>query len=310
MVKPLLYLFDDNQTYDFLWFSRVDNFISYLLNGYFGNHAFFDAHWNNIVLMERFTPDNYEWADSWLTQLFPFIKTLSRTFLVGQDEINGRAYGFIPEYQLANNLKISLEPIPDQVSFKVKAGERVVITWMERAYSEGRVSESKLSNNYFSEWMKRYRVFEPSKEDVTVNLDCKNWLFNSCVISAYQAGNKVTPKSEFTGITNNQKELILYEFLESTISKLEADLKIPACSVLTGFDVVLTGSYNRQTQYGSGIDGLWGWLQANFKTSLFYADGIYNSQTTIIYTKPRFQEVPSSYYYAYLNIATNNYWGC
>lgn len=280
--KASLNCFDCDQTYDLLACSKVTSEIYNLIrDNSIGDHFLPLSNDLSIYLIDRYTPDNHKWCDEWTIKTYPFLKTLSRTWLLNNNEINGRAYGFEPRYKATLPSELNLPDFPSEVQISVKKGKSVVITWLE--FDCGSPQPSFVRNGGVYEWTKKSKTLRGrEKEDFNITLVTANWLHNSVVITSFDEKDKETDEKCYTlrGLNELQIPLLMYENLEQTWNNIINQLIITTCEVLSG-------------------------VTATVKTT---CNGPNISREEINFSTPLFQQVPSDYYYASLICANNNYW--
>ncbi|MEB3191163.1 MAG: hypothetical protein VKL42_12550 [Snowella sp.] len=293
MINPA-FIFQPDCIYDLLWMQRCDSRINNLIANVFANHSpFVYGQSLPLVFVQRFDCLELPWSDDWTTQTFQLFKKLSRTWLLTNGEINGSDYGIEPRYKATLPSHLSFPDFPDQVTLKVHAGETVSISWLRRAHAITSDTCFDEVTNEVTAWIRAGEVFVARDDDLSFVLDSSDWLFNSCVI----AGDGL-----LVGITEDQKKLIMYDYLGQTLDSIHEQLQLPSCEVLTGITAkVVTGfSTDRAINFiqdTSGVNPTAGtWAQPVARPD------------KISFMLPVFQQVPDSYHYAYLVYADNNYW--
>ena len=272
-IKPVLYLFDNDQTYDLLRFQNVDGSISGLISD-----LGFEI--NGINLIDCFSPSGSAWADQWTTKFINALWKLSRTHLLYNAEINGQAYGFEPKFKSNRVSSLGYPEQPETVDLVVKKGNAVTITWLYK--DDDDYPESLPSCNT---WTKAARSYQATSEDLTVTLPCGDWLFNSCVINGNGSLNVAT----------NIKQILLYEYLDRTLAKINSSIALTNCEVLTGITAKIDTAV--QILQGSRAYPFYGQLQYNPVLTNF-----------ISFSAPTFQQVPDNYFFCGLVKANNNAW--
>ena len=272
-IKPVLYLFDNDQTYDLLIFQNVDGSISGLISD-----LGFEI--NGINLIDCFSPSSSAWADQWTTKFINALWKLSRTHLLYNAEINGQAYGFEPKFKSNRVSSLGYPEQPETVDLVVKKGNAVTITWL---YKDDDDYPESLPN--CNTWTKAARSYQATSEDLTVTLPCGDWLFNSCVINGNGSLNVAT----------NIKQILLYEYLDRTLAKINSSIALTNCEVLTG----ITAKVDTAVQIFQGS-----------RAYPFYGSLQYNPVLTnfISFSAPTFQQVSDNYYFCGLVKANNNAW--
>lgn len=267
-IKPPLYLFDNDQTYDLLKFENVDGQISGLISD-----LGFEI--NGINLIDCFTPDGYQWADQWTAKFIDALWQLSRTHLLTNAEINGQAYGFEPQFKATIANTLGLPEIPESINLIAPKGKTVTITFLYKDLTpddEGTGYPENLPP--CNTWSKAARIYQAISGDLTIKLEPQEWLFNSCVITG--GGELQT--------TNEVKKVLLYEFLDNTLALINSKVGLTECEVLSGISATVTTS----PIVSQSID--------RYPVS------------SIAYHSPLFQVVPENYYFCTLIKANNNAW--
>ena len=272
-IKPVLYLFDNDQTYDLLRFQNVDGSISGLISD-----LGFEI--NGINLIDCFSPSSSAWADQWTTKFINALWKLSRTHLLYNAEINGQAYGFEPKFKSNRVSSLGYPEQPDTVDLVVKKGNAVTITWL---YKDDDDYPESLPN--CNTWTKAARSYQATSEDLTVTLPCGDWLFNSCVINGNGSLNVAT----------NIKQILLYKYLDRNLAKINSSIALTNCEVLTGITAKVDTAV--QIFQGSRAYPFYGSLQRNPVLTNF-----------ISFSAPTFQQVPDNYFFCGLVKANNNAW--
>jgi hypothetical protein len=221
-----------------------------------------------VVLVDRYIPggDSIPWASEWTTTYFDFLKPLSRTHLLTDEEINGSAYGFTPEYQANLPGTLSLGASwPETVKVKVSKGQTGLISWLERAHSETHAGQyCPQVSNQIQVWMRRHKVITALGEDLEIELDCQVWLHNSVVLQ----------NATLEGISNEQRRLLNYADLDNVLEDCYGQFNISECKVLTAWDVTLISAYSSSYSFPGAL------------------------AHTLNYSSPLFQTLPSQYYFA------------
>lgn len=284
LIKPILYLFDNDQIYDLLMFDRVHNSILSLLKSALSDHCFSSN--KQVVLIQRYSIYNSDWADEWITKFYEWIKPLTKTWILDNGEINGKDYGFEPSYKANFPSSLNLGTFPSQIMFKVPKGETAMISWLGWTYKENPVDLDNAVSVDVSDWSRYSQQFTASKDnDLEVTLDSSKWLFNSCVITG-----KAT-------IFDNSG-LVLYKSLDNTLSRILGKLQLTACQVLTG----ITATVKTDLQVFEGC------RKYPMYIGNFGVKDPYHGLEKITFSAPVFQYVPDSYFYATLIYANNDYW--
>jgi hypothetical protein len=171
---------------------------------------------------------------------------------------------------------LSIAQFPDEVILKVHKGQTVSITWIERSHDVSSAPYCSQVSNRITCWHREYRIYTASKDnDLEVKLDAKSWLINSCVIQG---------DGLLVGISNAQKELIMYEFLDKTLENIFSQLKLTECKVLIGCDAIITST----------------WMFARNAHNGSYSPYYWGVTRSVEYNNPNFSVVPENYSFIYL----------
>lgn len=296
LIKPLLYLFDNDQIYDLLMVDKIDQRIIDLIGSGLKDHfpfpyvlddskkATYSAN-KVVMLFQRYSVYEIDWAKEWSTKFYEWIKTLTRTWLLTNDEINGKAYGFEPLYKatLPSSLDLS---VPNTVKITVTKGKTAIISWLGWTYRDSLVDLDNGTDSMVSDWSRYSQQFTASiDKDSEFTLDSSKWLINSCVI---------TGEAKIIG----DSSLILYNSsrssLDITLGKILGKLRLTTCQVLTKCDAEITTTFpcNWVQRYGNEL----------------YSNYLYGRILALKYINPLFQTVPTSYHNVFIQLANNDYW--
>ena len=267
-------IFDADGIYDLLIASNIDNRIVSLLNN---NHFIKPL---TINLIQRIGFESYLWASEWTNKVYEFLKPLSRTALLTNGEVNGSVYGFTPEYTANIPNTLSLPLFPNEVTLKVYPQSTVTITWLQSSHYGVSSTYCNKVSNLISCYEKRVKVVTARDKEVEVKLNSQYWLWNSVVIQ----GNGL-----LVGITNGQKELILYDYLQQTLDSVYGQFDISECKVLTGVTATVSN------------------ISITAEGGLQYPPVPSFSNESIEWSNPVFQSVPENYYFTYLETSSNSY---
>ena len=217
-IKPLLYYFDPDQTYDLIGWNlcsfalgrafNVDHSIKYLnglvLSRSGGNYSYFEGNQREHILIERFTPWNYPWAEEYSTKLYNFINyytgtdiydrsEYTRTYVTETETLNFGSesfYGLIlPIYEKPTSNIVQLS-IP-----KTSTENSIFITWLEDVeivpVDPSFVEPSKV-------YEKRYKCIETSKtESLQISFNVESLAYCSVVISSENVSLQSHIESQF-----------------------------------------------------------------------------------------------------------------
>ena len=298
-LKPALYLYDNDQTYDLLKFENVDGSIASL----FSEIAF---EINDINLIDCFTPDGYEWGDQWTTKFINAFWKLSRTHLLNNSEINGQAYGFEPKF------KATVIPWNDDDvlglggvwNIKIPKNKTVTVTWLalDLVNEDEGDKETGYPENLPSciTWSKQARIFTAGNEDLIVTVDLGyQLLFNSLVIANGGTLELVIPDSMDI---NKVRKIALYEHLDSILALINSKIALTECEVLTGITAKVTSQF--QMYQGARVHPAY--TLNPFKFSPGQDNRLVDE--SVDFFAPTFQQVPNNYYFCGLVKANNNAW--
>jgi hypothetical protein len=277
---PNTRILDSDRLNNILFAQRLDQQIINLIANALGNHSFFvGGEPLPIALIER-TDRDWQWAKDWTKTTLELLKKLSLTFILTDGYLNGSAYGFDPEYTADLPNSLNLGAFPETVSVRVPRGQRVSVTYLERAHSVPSAPYCSQVVNKISCWMLRYREFSaPNSEDLVVEIDAREILFNSMVLSK-------------GGSLNKGGNLLLYSNLVDTLERIYNSLRISDCKVVTRLTAVLNRTYAYQLD-----------------PSLSSMGHFSCTAESVAAIDPIFFPVPSAYDYAYLKIGDNFEYG-
>lgn len=218
-IKPLLYLYDQYQTYDLIKWERIASFWQYSVILPFD---FFSLASSGIVLIERFTPWSYAWCDDYSTKLYSFIEQycgtdyylsaiFSNPFFITSPYLSPIYIGREDEaVNIPKTNYLNSEILTFTIPITAEQEEIFVLTWL--ADNE--------ENNSVRCFNKQYKLFYSSttrSKQAEVNL--KGFLLCSLVISSSNINLVDSIKSQLTsqGLLYEKLDLILLE-LENVIA--------------------------------------------------------------------------------------------
>ena len=204
-------------------------------------------------------------------------------FLGNPDDIDkifkaGLPYTSFPNWQNAETFGQEI-----QIKFP-RQKKAITVEWLEKGISVKNARYCDKVANLITCWHREERIYTaPKDEDLEVKLDSSFWLINSCVI---------TGDGSLTGISNDQKGLIMYQSLKQTLDNITDQLNISACKVLIRFDATISNTFG--ISYNNPY---WGSLEAFYAIAVALYKVPYSEVT---YSNPFFSEVPDFYHYAYM----------
>lgn len=272
-IKPLLYQYDQYQTYDLIVWdaSRVMRSLSSPIK-YLNNFSFFQEK----LLVDRFSPWNYPWCEHYSTKLFYFIYEFTGTDRCPFQSYREEVLSFdFPSFELRDM------PL---VSFNVPAtpkSELIVFSWLIKEEIQGVV-----------EYSKTYRTITTSEIGYIFEINFTNFVYCSLVISSSNSAISFNLENQLSnGYLYNKFDELL-NLLSETIKRVFPKL----------FYVIKSYSYivKAKIDFGSAPNRL---LLSQFV-------GNYNSITDFFkeMTVESFAEVPAYYKFASLLYANNNKW--
>jgi hypothetical protein len=196
-------------------------------------------------------------------------------FLGNPDDINKIFKAGLPYTSFANWQ--SAETFGQEIQIKFpKQKKAITVEWLEKGISVKNARYCDKVGNLITCWHREERIYTaPKEEDLEVKLDSSFWLINSCVI---------TGDGLLVGITNAQKELIMYEFLDKTLKDIFNQLNLTECKVLIGCDAIITST----------------WIFARNDISGWYSPYYWGVTRSVEYNNPIFSVVPENYSFIYL----------
>jgi hypothetical protein len=204
-------------------------------------------------------------------------------FLGNPDDINKIFKAGLPYTSFANWQ--SAETFGQEIQIKFpKQKKAITVEWLEKGTSIKSARYCDKVGNLITCWHREERIYTaPKEEDLEVKLDSSFWLINSCVI---------TGDGSLTGISNDQKGLIMYQSLKQTLDNITDQLNISACKVLIRFDATISNTFgvSYNNPYWESLEAFFGIAVALYKVP--YSE--------VTYSNPFFSEVPDFYHYAYM----------
>lgn len=303
-IKPLLYLYDQYQTYDLVEWSQLTP--NWSLNTFpidFLNYKTFGEVFT--ILVERFTPWDYEWAEHYSTKIFNFIYNYTGTEydrISGYNYITGLFYDYTSGHQwqgeffyehredyISNEQVVLNIPVTQQQ-------EIIIITWLEYDYLD--MASSKINNALKAILAKRYKKITTSNQNwFTLAFNLSSIALCSVVVSSSNDDLALNIKQQL-----NSQRGILYDNLDDILSELRLKLVIAFPRL---FKVIssMTYQYNLDIQVEGGRNGAN--LNASFGGNQYdsYIMGDLLQNATFTY-----RERPEYYRSGCLLYANNNYW--
>ncbi|MGL5032811.1 MAG: hypothetical protein ACRC6M_03305, partial [Microcystaceae cyanobacterium] len=175
-------IFDPEHRHDLLMCDgdRIDYRVSNLISAAFGSHF---PTLSAIILIQRECIFESQWASEWTDLFFRFLQPLTQTHLLTNNEVNGKAYGFTPQYTANFPSRLDISPFPDELALKVYKGNSVRVSWIERSHSVDSASYCRDITNYIDCWNRRVKIYSaPDDSDREFKINSSSWLLNSVVI--------------------------------------------------------------------------------------------------------------------------------
>jgi hypothetical protein len=195
-IKPFLYAWDEYQTYDALWAGCFPleqyKWFYWSLNYHLPlpniEDTLLGERWvlplnkpdSRLILIERFTPWDYPWAEGYSTELFKLLKRISFDIIPYQGG-GTIPYFFIPTYYsipfeiykdydrskllVSQFLPSFVYTYPQKFtfSFSLEKAQTIVLTWLE-------MTTVGLYTGYAREVLKRYKIFKLDSGKRTITL--------------------------------------------------------------------------------------------------------------------------------------------
>lgn len=309
MQKLPLTLIDPDKTYDILFYDKIASSVISKLSGYFKTHSFLNQS-SGIIVLDRYTPDGFKWANNWANKVAGFLKPLTASWVIEDDELNGRAYGFNSPFDVADLNNIPLEAIPDKFYVRVKRGKPVKLSWLENAYPDENTTlfyDGVAGQGI--EYTKKTKIIASYTQDLTFEINCENWLFNSLVIDGncliLRTENKNGQVLNDSKVGVNPSEFLsglLYDSLDWVLGNITSLIGLPEnIEVLTGFTATLETTFQIYEGARRAATRYLSWDNANAICPLITND-------FVRYSSPVYQQLPSHYYHIGLLRGENNIW--
>lgn len=197
-IKPLLYCFDNYQTHDLVGWNLCSSIfqqpITYLNNLKLHNDSIyasfdFEGDQKNQILIQRFTPWSYPWADNYSTKLYDFIQHYTGTDIYDSDEYTNRSNpgGVVIDFGGGFSAPISVsyynKPVNTNIRIRIlptTVVQSVVITWLQDTPVVP--DECLLTPNKI--YKKEYKIVNTSTTEITtVELEISKLVSCSMVFS-------------------------------------------------------------------------------------------------------------------------------
>jgi hypothetical protein len=281
-IKQALYAFDFDQTYDLLWseYGYIPVAINNSLFQSFENGVF------PITLIERYTPDNFSWANQWIDYYFEFLKVLSRIHLTQNRSLMGTAAGFEPAIRWAGSdprWRIQSTTLPRRIIFRKTSNNPVSVTWLERSTREGYrcgiyLKQCQIIN-------KKHLILTDNSPKTILGADVMR---NSLVFSE---PNSVTIEAQ-----PEQIEALLYSEIENQIEDFIRQMQLTQFRILKTLDITI----DYELEMGD-------WRDFPRPLNKAYLNSRIDVPT--VFSNPEYIDVPDWYYFASIVRANNNPWG-
>lgn len=294
-IKPMLYAYDEYQTYDLIKAEKIAGRVKRLSNF----ASIFGFNLPEAMLIERFTPFDYEWAERYSFHFYNFIKDFSGTDYYDRYGIDDPEQ--MVSYPFAREYKVTKYP-----TITIPSGEGMVImTWLER---DGEDTGGFIKADAY--FIKRKRVYYQADTDYTVKLPLESLLPCSVVVSGQDEKAIEKVREEFNRLSKGY----LYENLEELLSKIKPIL-------LNGFPNLyrtpnaINVTWGIDYSYGKGYRTVIGYDRGNPNYPYF---SFFQFESVVEATsmsppfpdtyKPSWTQKPDWYNGAGLIYANNNYW--
>lgn len=283
-VKPELYIFDPYQTHDLLVVNNVHpNIVTYFSYAVGLNH-FIALSTSRLAvtqvnLLERFSVEDFYFADNWISEMLPLLKLLSQS-----------GYEDLMTVQLSStNLREYVTPNElvwkDTIEVTVPAKGKVIFTWFELNEIGANVAYTGTANIY----TKRYKVIENNSKDkpLTVEFLVGNILINSLIINGTCTTN-ITGQSAIYYLYDNIRIMVAYFRLELedfgkviTSWTLNREVFMKPNSYISVYDdyiIDLSACFNYRNVTYSGIVveniiGSWYWVSVVYANHDYWEHG-------------------------------------
>jgi hypothetical protein len=282
------YWWDDSGTYDVVDVRGINGILrSSLLPTHFFTPAIQDC----LILIDRYNPWVYGWADNYSDQLYEFLKEFAGSFVYDYDfGLSVVGYGLRPalqpisynlaSYAIAQSLTITLPQTATE--------QDVILTWLrkERSFVGNEPAYNEFSKNYL-------KLKTSTRQRKLITLDFSDFVVCSLVVSASTNSLIFNIQNQFTGLG----------YLYFHLPTLLADLKNQILTGLPNLNTVLTSIDYSYTQ----TYGFFSYKIPN-DNRIFYA---YSGEVTEIhptFSNPQFEAIPQHLKASCLIHAKNNYW--
>lgn len=317
-IKPLLYLYDQYQTYDLVeWSQLTTNWGNNLFPFDFLNYS--PNEYVYTILVERFTPWNYEWAEHYSTKIFNFIYDYTGTdydtasswiqpipgginSVFSGNYITGKFYDSTSGYQWQGDSFYSRREdyiSNEQVILNIPATQQeqvIIITWLEYDYLD--MASNEVNSSLRAILVKRYKkIFSSTQSPFNVSLSFTSIALCSTVVSSSDNNIASNIKQQLSS-----QRGILYENIDDILSELRTRLAATFPRLFKVIDTVKY-SYSFEVRCEGGAQG------ASYE-NLIGGNYYENYFMPSIYRQASFtyRERPTYYRSACLLYANNNYW--
>lgn len=288
-IKQALYCFDQYQTYDLVWAQYIDqNILTLIFNAIPYNFILntYRALYVKPILVERFTPDKLPWCKDWSTNLYEFLKLLSRTRLCANQLLNGGSLNIANPNQINYPQQLTGLQFPQQITINLPPGETLILSWLQYSFDNLRVGW--IYDDYNHPCLiinKNHRKFYNSKDTtISINFDVSRILLNSLYLC----------QGSSQWLTGDNLNLLWYENQANILGEIINQLGLPASiKILKSLDVVCKWE-ERHHYFLEGQDSF-----AQLK-KLYFNDTIFGN--------PQYEDLPDWAYWATLIYANNDHW--
>lgn len=275
-IKKALYTFDQYQTYDLLWFELHYTHLDLLKSLYPSNWILRGDYGSiPIILIDRFTPDPWDWAREYSQNLYYFFKQLSQWKSYENPWLEGTHWAVENPSPLINSgLEGIVTQFPEEI--QVTALEDSVITWLEFTTPIPRKIHPSFNQNCLI-INKKYKVLKKGK---TITLSTENWLINSLVVTG-----------QFVIIADNS-DLLFYAYQQFRLQEILDILNPYPPQVVQGI------------KYRIGVEQYYNRTDLSAPLNRTVAQHFNQFSIELV----EWKEVPDWYHFAALQTANNNYW--
>lgn len=301
-IKPLLYKFDEYQSYDLVTWSGTSLRLAGSLPS---NWAIKSLTWVSyggrslptVLLFERYTPSPFKWCEQYADKIYELVKTYSfTTYYKTSPTSDVREPASYPQYwgdELSlNSIDFGGSFLPENILLRIPGAKsaRIYLTWMERDDAP----ESIDNKYYYREYVKRYIAittdFLPRTLNFKINKD--RFLICSLEVSATHADIEADIRQQFE---NLNCKTVLYSDLDWQIERVHSHIK-------SNFPRLPYLVYKIDYTINSNLDAYWDYAHS------FDLQRRTTSQNEFKIDKVYYRERPIDNYSACLIRANNDYW--